>query len=175
MSEDIPSLRLSAKQERAASFIARGRNKAETAREATVQVSKATMQRWSNDPSFKRRVEELRTSVDRQATEILQQALTEAARTLVDIAVGRLSAVTVRCATCGGEASTGVDMKELALRQKTAQWILDMHYRGKILEPKLSGAGKSDPMDDDFDESTRDELLARGGGDDEDEDEEDEE
>ena len=157
--DDVPSLRLSLKQERAAAFIARGRGKAETARELTVQVSKTTMHRWCNEPRFKRRVEELRTSVDKQATEILQQALTESARVMVDIALGKLS---------------DVDIKELALRQKTAQWILDMHYRGKILDPKSPGAKKDELIDDDLDDSTRDELMARGGGDEEDEDEDDE-
>ena len=172
--EDLPSMRLSPKRERAATLIAKGKGKAETGRDPKVGVSKATMQRWGDDPIFQRRVKELRTSIDLQATEILQQALTDAAMVISKILSGRAVAVYVACESCGADVTSAV-VTDQRLIQKTAQWLLDTHYKGKISDPRSVVTEDDSTDDDDLDELTRSELQARGSNDEDDESFEDEE
>ena len=174
--DDVPSLRLDPKRERACYLISRGRGKAETSRDAKVRVSESTMHRWCDDPVFQARVEALRTSVDRQATEILQDSLTNAARAVSDIVAGKSMAVGVACDACGADVTAAV-VADQRLRQRMAQWLLEMHYKGKIPDAGAPGGDGPADGDGDIDDATRAELEARGdGGDGDDEDEgEDEE
>lgn len=85
------SLRLSPKMERAALMIAEGWTQVRAAsKEEGVDVSKQTMNRWCKDPDFIARVQELRSSSSKQADEILEMGVPDAADTVVGIANGKI-------------------------------------------------------------------------------------
>lgn len=170
---DVSSLRLSAKQEQAARLIARGWTKAETARDPRVKVSTTTMQRWTNeDELFRKRVEELRTSVDLRATEILQDSLDSAARVVSLVLHGDRIDVDVLCKNCGGEVKCASDCGEdaapaaiAALKERiaTAKWLLDMQYKGKLpKERPQSARGEPEEISEGMDPEDYDDLMRRG-------------
>ena len=156
---DVASLRLSPKMERAATLRSRGLNKADTRRDPQVGVSQSTMDRWCENPEFARRVEELRTSVDLQATEILQDSLTDAARVMRDIIAGKEFEGSVLCPGCGLDVTASVT-SDFKSRQKAAQWLLDTYYKGKL--PKTQRPDRSGAEYDGLDAETRKGLLERG-------------
>lgn len=147
MPDEVPSLRMSPKQEQAAKLIARGWRKAETARDPRVNVSVSTMQRWTTeDEAFMQRVRDLRTSVDLRATELLQESLDRAANVVAAALSGDDMDVDVECRKCNaritcqgcGDDAEPVARAALKDRVATAKWLLDLHYKGKL--PEMPGA-----------------------------------
>ena len=156
---DVPSLRLPPREERAALLRAKGWSKAAVSRDEEVAASLSTIDRWCERPEFIARVEALRMSVDLQATEILQESLTHAAKVMRDILMGNDIDVRVVCEACGTDV-TSTAVAEVRLRQKTAQWLLDTHFKGK-----LPSVRKKDPEEEAADSvapDARDDMLERG-------------
>ncbi len=154
----VPSLRLSPRKERAASIIANGGTQTEAAEK--VGVSKQTLTSWAKDKKFQDRIEELRTDHLKQADELLEKSVPEAAAFLAALAAGRVSAL--KCGECDKNLGAQ-DSKELSLRQKTSTWILDRYKKGKIPPtradlPEQEAAKEAEAMEDD----ELDELATRG-------------
>ena len=153
-----PSLKLSPRKERAASIIANGGTQTEAAEK--VGVSKQTLTSWAKDKKFQERIEELRTDHLKQADELLEKSVPEAAAFLAALAAGRVSAL--KCGEC--DKNLGVqDSKELSLRQKTSTWILDRYKKGKIPLAREGLAEQEAAKEAEMmDEDELDELATRG-------------
>lgn len=108
MKPQIPSLALDARREKAAWLIANGAKQVEAADK--VGVTKQTVTKWMSDKAFTDRLEQLRTDIFKQADEILEQSIVEAAQAVVDIASGN---------------ATADDPRTLNARLRAALWVLD--------------------------------------------------
>ena len=136
--EKTLSLRFSPKQKLAAQLLADGVSQSKASQHSEIKVTKQTLNRWAHDPDFQDLVEELRTDLSQQAIEILEKGQRQAAKTVVDAAIGRLDG----------------DAKVLGTRLKAALYILD------FLKVKKLPSRKSDPSTPqrDVDKLTNDEV-----------------
>jgi transcriptional regulator with XRE-family HTH domain len=169
----VPSLRLTPKQEKAAYLIANG--KTQKAAASAAGVSKVTVNAWMKKESFQQRINELRLDLDKQADEILAVGVIDAAKTVTKIASGkftidhtekRTSELPDGTETTEEEFIEGdfSDTRALNARLKAALWLLDMRKKGKI--PPASGARPHTNIAEDVADSADDEeskeMLERG-------------
>ena len=148
-----PSLKLTHKQEQAAKLLAEGNTQTKAADE--VGVTKQTLNRWVKDPLMRKRIEELRLDVVKQADEILNLSIPKAAETVANLAAGELDFV---------------DSKVLNPRLRAALYILDRHLKAKL--PKVKTTERRSPSNDydededvtsGFDDAELDDLIERTG------------
>lgn len=153
-----PSLRLSARKERAAFIIANGGTQTKAANR--IDVSKQTLTKYMKDPVFRKRIDELRADFSQQADEILQEGVVDAARTVIDVISGKL---TVTIDRNGEELVLPADTTTINTRLKAALWVLDKHQKGKLPGPKRSRDSEEAAAEAEFtSEEEADEMLERG-------------
>ena len=109
----VPSLRLPPHKERAAQLLADGLTQRQVAER--IGRHEVTLSRWKDDPNFVRRVEQLRTDLQRQADEVILDGVADAAKFVADVARGEV---------------TTDDPRQLGARLRAALWILE---RGRKL------------------------------------------
>ena len=120
----LMSLSLSPLREKAASMMAEGNSQSQVARE--LHISKGTICKWYKKPEFKGRVDQLRVDLKHQAEEVLEMGITDAAKTVTDLASGRLDFA---------------DAKELNPRLRAALYILDRFTKkgkGAVMDKRPS-------------------------------------
>ena len=136
MSED--HLRLPPTKEQAAQLIAKGTSQAETAR----QVGVATQTMWvlCHDPDFLDRVNFLRSDVNKQADEIIELGVIDAAKTVVGVANGSIGPTY--------DEAGKADTQGLNARLRAALYILDSKRKGLSSAKTDRSAVLSDSLDD---------------------------
>jgi len=152
-----PSLRLSPIKEKAAFIIANGGTQTLAAEKCG--KTKQTVSKWCKDEDFQKRVDELRADFSQQADEILQQGVVDAAKTVVDVASGKLThTITVE----GEEMEVPADLATLNPRLKAALWLLDKHQKGKLPKPSRTKDSEDAAAEAEFtsDEEAEDMLSA---------------